>query len=204
MAEKYFITTRQFIHSFVHPSIHSIAMCRMLQFLYVFRIFFHSSLLNTFSCHSSPPTNLPSSLTPSSHLFLGQPLSLVDSKFIYTTPLGILFSCILCTRPNQSNGCILVCLFVCLFVGFSGSAAQRGLWAPRTTKFRDHTQRRATVGRTPLAEWSARRRDLYLTTHNTHSRQTSMSLVGFELTIAVGDYTITPILTIMPTLCEKW
>jgi hypothetical protein len=33
------------------------------------------------------------------------------------------------------------------------------------TKFRDHTQRRATVGRTPLDEWSARRRDLYLTTH---------------------------------------
>ena len=31
--------------------------------------------------------------------------------------------------------------------------------------FLDHTQRRSTVGRTPLDEWSARRRDLYLTTH---------------------------------------
>ena len=38
------------------------------------------------------------------------------------------------------------------------------------TKFLDHTQRRTTVGRTPLEEWSARRRDLYLTTHNTHNR----------------------------------
>jgi len=28
--------------------------------------------------------------------------------------------------------------------------------------FSDHTQRRSTVGRTPLDEWSARRRDLYL------------------------------------------
>jgi len=28
--------------------------------------------------------------------------------------------------------------------------------------FLDHTQRRNTVGRTPLGEWSARRRDLYL------------------------------------------
>jgi len=27
----------------------------------------------------------------------------------------------------------------------------------------DHTQRRTTVGRTPLDEWWARRRDLYLT-----------------------------------------
>ena len=33
--------------------------------------------------------------------------------------------------------------------------------------FLDHTQRRSTVGRTPLDEWSARRRDLYLTTHDT-------------------------------------
>jgi hypothetical protein len=47
------------------------------------------------------------------------------------------------------------------------------------TRFLDHTQRRATVGRTPLEEWSARRRDLYLTTHNTHNRQTSMPPVGF-------------------------
>jgi hypothetical protein len=31
-----------------------------------------------------------------------------------------------------------------------------------------------TLGRTPLGEWSARRRDLFLTTHNTHKRQTSM------------------------------
>jgi len=28
--------------------------------------------------------------------------------------------------------------------------------------FLDHTQRRSTVGRTPLDEWSARRRGLYL------------------------------------------
>ena len=35
--------------------------------------------------------------------------------------------------------------------------------------FLDHIQRRATVGRTPLNEWSVRRRDLYLTTHNTHN-----------------------------------
>ena len=38
----------------------------------------------------------------------------------------------------------------------------------------------ATVGRTPLDEWSTRLRDLYLTTHNNHSRQISMTLVGFE------------------------
>jgi hypothetical protein len=40
--------------------------------------------------------------------------------------------------------------------------------------FIDHTQRCSTGGRTPLDEWSARRRDLYLTTHDTRNRQISM------------------------------
>ena len=54
-------------------------------------------------------------------------------------------------------------------------------------RFLDHTQRRNTVGRTPLDEWSARRGHLYLTTHNTHNRQTSMLPVGFEPKISVGE-----------------
>jgi hypothetical protein len=53
---------------------------------------------------------------------------------------------------------------------------QPPLWArvSSLTRFLDHTQWCTTVGRTPLDEWSAHRRDLYLTTHNTHNRQTSM------------------------------
>ena len=53
--------------------------------------------------------------------------------------------------------------------------------------FLDHTQRRSTVGRTPLDKWSAHNRDLYLTTHNTHNRQTSMPQVVFEPTISAGE-----------------
>ena len=53
--------------------------------------------------------------------------------------------------------------------------------------FLDHTQRRSTVGRTPLDERSARRRDLYLTTHNNHNRQISMPSVGFKPTISAGE-----------------
>ena len=48
--------------------------------------------------------------------------------------------------------------------------------------FLDHTRRRATVSRTPLDERSARRRDLYLTAHDTHNRQISMPPVGFKPT----------------------
>jgi len=80
----------------------SIGMCRMQWFLAILRSFFHSSLLCTFSCHSSPPTILPSSLTSPCHL-LGLPLNLVVPKFIYNTLLGIIFSSILCTCPNKRN-----------------------------------------------------------------------------------------------------
>jgi hypothetical protein len=55
-------------------------------------------------------------------------------------------------------------------------------------RFLDHTQRRTIIGRTPLDEWSARRRDLYLTTHNTHNKQTSMTPVGFESTISADEW----------------
>jgi hypothetical protein len=54
-------------------------------------------------------------------------------------------------------------------------------------RFRYHEQWHFTVGRTPLDEWSARRRDLYLTTHNTHNRQTSMPPAGFETAIPAGE-----------------
>ena len=67
--------------------------------------------------------------------------------------------------------CGLSSCFVCLF-DFGATAPQ---WARASSfaRFLDHTQRRTTVDRTPLDEWSARRIDLYLTTHNTHNTQTS-------------------------------
>jgi len=55
---------------------------------------------------------------------------------------------------------------------FGATAPPPTQWtrASTFTRFLDHTQRRTTVGRTPLDEWSASRRDLYLTTHNIHDR----------------------------------
>ena len=49
------------------------------------------------------------------------------------------------------------------------------------------TLRHITLGRTPLDVWSARRRDLYLTTHNTHNIQTSMPTVGFEPAVPASE-----------------
>jgi hypothetical protein len=47
--------------------------------------------------------------------------------------------------------------------------------------------RHTTFDRTPLDQWSARRRNLYLTTHNTHKRQTFMTSAGFEPTITANE-----------------
>jgi hypothetical protein len=49
------------------------------------------------------------------------------------------------------------------------------------------TLRHTTLGRTPLDEWLARRRDLYLTTHNTRKRQTSMPPAGFKPAVPASE-----------------
>jgi len=48
--------------------------------------------------------------------------------------------------------------------------------------------RHTTLGRTPLDERSARRRDLFLTTYNTHKRKTSMPPAGFEPTLPASEW----------------
>ena len=67
-----------------------------------------------------------------------------------------------------------------------GATAPQWARASLFTMFLDQT-RSTTVGRTPLGEWSARPRDLYLTKHNTHNTQTFMPPVGFEPTISTGE-----------------
>jgi hypothetical protein len=68
----------------------------------------------------------------------------------------------------------------------SGATAPSGPGPPHYRGF-TITLRHTSVGRTPLDEWSARHRDLYLTTHNTHNRQTSMPTAVFEPTIPVSE-----------------
>ena len=60
------------------------------------------------------------------------------------------------------------------------------------------TQDDAPFGRTSLDEWLARRRDLYLTIHNTHNKQTSMIPARFEPTISEDDRSQTYALTSRP------
>jgi len=71
-------------------------------------------------------------------------------------------------------------VILCHILLVSGATAPQWATASSFLMFLDHTQRRTTFGMTSLDVGSARRRDLYLTTHNTYNRQTSMNLVGFE------------------------
>jgi len=92
---------------------------------------------------------------------------IVSSNDVFRLKLWAIFRLIIffsvALRPNTGHGLLILEVFL------------------------DHTQRRSTVGRTPLDEWSARRRDLYLTTHNTHNRQTTMPPVGLETAISACE-----------------
>jgi len=65
---------------------------------------------------------------------------------------------------------------------YFGATAPPPQWARASsfTRFLEYTKWSTTFGRTPLYEWSFRSGDLYLTTHNTQNRQTSIPPVGFE------------------------
>jgi hypothetical protein len=49
------------------------------------------------------------------------------------------------------------------------------------------TLRHTTLGRTPLDEWSAHCRNVYLSSHNTQNRRTSMAQAEFEISIPVSE-----------------
>jgi hypothetical protein len=93
-------------------------------------------------------------------------------------------------RPNKpSSGWqewkMIYALLSAIFF-FIGATAPSGPGPPHYRGF-TITFRHTTLGRTPLDEWSARRRDLYLTTHNTHNGHTSMSPAGFEPAIPASE-----------------
>jgi hypothetical protein len=78
-------------------------------------------------------------------------------------------------------------VWACGFLLLVGLQPSEGLDLLIPEGFLDHTQRRITVGRTPLNERSARRRDLYLTSHNINNGQISMPPAGFEPKISAGE-----------------
>jgi len=112
--------------------------------------------------------------------------SLLFKHEVLAVPATYRFFFLICRIPRKAFIINIITLSV-NFYFFLWRCNPTRVMASSFLMFLDHTQRRTTGGRTPLDEWSARRRDLYLTTHNTHNRQTSMPPVGFELTISAGE-----------------
>ena len=127
----------------------------------------------------------PSILILSIHVHLDIPSGVFTASFPTKTLHAFLFSPIRATCPTHSEvewgyGMGEASARCSLFVCFLWRCGPTRATASSFLRFLDHTQRRITVGRIPLDEWSARRRDLYLTTHNTHNRQTSMPPGGIR------------------------
>jgi hypothetical protein len=78
-------------------------------------------------------------------------------------------------RPWHLFSCLELCLLLLLLL--LAFTTHLRVLASSFLRFRDHTQWCTTVGRTPLDEWSARRRDLYLT-NTQYSQQTNIHAPG--------------------------
>jgi hypothetical protein len=100
----------------------------------------------------------------------------------------IFFWLVLCylTEPSEMLISIFFVISMLNQVFFNGATGSSGPGPPHCRGF-TITLRHTTLRRTPLDEWSARCRDLYLTTHNTHKRQTSIPPGGFEPTIPASE-----------------
>jgi hypothetical protein len=93
-------------------------------------------------------------------------------------------------KDEWRKGTLLVCVVflyilrtnVSILVLFHGATAP-GVGRDSSV---EASRLQTTFGRTPLDEWSARRRDHYIT-HNVHNRQTSMHLAGFEAAIPESE-----------------
>jgi hypothetical protein len=110
------------------------------------------------------------------------------------------------TRPNPWRKMMMIFLVSLIFFSFMSSTANYFIFnlifnffyhdatAPPPSGSRPPYYRgftitlgHTTLGRTTLEKRSARRRDLYLTTNNTHKRQTSMPPAGLEPTIPASE-----------------
>ena len=109
-----------------------------------------STLLLPRTSQAPLSSSAPYSRTPSSHLHK------LRSMINWGKPLFL---------RNRT----VIRLIRALFFGFVfGATAPSGPGPPSFTRSLDHTQRRTTVGRSPVDEWPARPRDLHLTRHNKH------------------------------------
>ena len=137
-----------------------------------------------YDCQVSFPTSICEQIFEAQNVKIA---SLSETKFVnhQLQQKIFLISVFICHFLQLSSQYyLLYSIFTCLFL--AQHPPPQWARASSFTRFLDHTQRHTTVGRTPLDKWSARRRDLYLTTHNTDNKHPCRP-VWFEPTISAGD-----------------
>jgi hypothetical protein len=98
------------------------------------------------------------------------------------------------TNHNGISMLVEISLYINRSINYSPPPIAHGATDPSMPRpliieaSRSHSVRHTTHSRTPLDKWSARCRNLYLTTYNTHKRQTSMSLAVFEPTLSASEW----------------
>jgi len=129
---------------------------------------------------------------------------LISSKFWFLKfrTVGTSRICTELRLPNQKKDLFAVCNYMLRLREGRGFRHNRKVIAHHTPSFpshplppkqqeplvgqglliieasRSHTFRHTQLNRTPLDEWSSRRRQLYWTTHSIHKRQTSLHASG--------------------------
>jgi len=90
-------------------------------------------------------------------------------------------TCLLIGKPQHNTSVLKLLIFFAW-----GNSPPSG---PQPLHYRGFTitLRHTTVGRAPLDEWSALRRDLYLTTRNTHKSQNTTHWAGFVPAIPASE-----------------
>ena len=112
--------------------------------------------------------------------------SITITNTTYITYSGILPSpCCNEYLPNTPLNSLPYGLSLCQFFFLWRKSPMRPK-ASSILRYLNHTKWRITVRMTPLDEWSARHRDLYLTTQNIHNRKTTMPPAGFEFAVPTG------------------
>jgi len=109
-------------------------------------------------------------------------IALITLFYLENVELYVLFQWVSLNKVLWNSK--ILYLFIIFFLWRCGPTR---VTASSLLRFLDHTKQLTTFGRTSLDEWSARRRDLYLTTYNTHKTETSMSPAEFEPTIAGSE-----------------
>jgi hypothetical protein len=149
----------------------SSSLCSLLQSPVASSLLGPNILLNTLFSNTLSLCSSLSARDQVSHPYFSVKQTLIETQPVCKLCVAVKKRTFTIRCHMQGSGYRKICTHT--FIFFHGATVPGQPGPPHYLGF-TITLRHATFSRTPLDEWSAWRRNLYLTTHNTHKRQTSM------------------------------